>query len=212
MLLTRRRFVRLRRWLARWLAIVFLILFLAASAFAVFVYAYGGTDRAQPADVIIILGAGTNADGTPTMPQIRRVRHGVALYQKGLAPRLLCTGGFTREHPVSEAATCVALARAGGVPESAILREDVSTTTQENAIEARTVMTAHDLHTAILVSDRAHLFRAEWLFHHYGMDVFVSPAQATQGPLPIFEAVTGSYYESGAIVWDRFRILVGMTH
>ncbi len=178
------------------------------SAVALFVYLYGQADRAAPADVIIVLGAGTRADGTPNRGQIRRVRHGVALYKQGIAPYLLCTGGYTNNHPRSEAQTCIDLASALGVPATALLREDVSTTTQENVIESRRVMNSLGLQRAVVVSDNYHLFRAEWLFHVYGVSVSLSPAQATEGALSIQTALLGTYREVGALVWNGLRLIL----
>ncbi len=178
------------------------------SLLATAIYAYGQPDRAAPADVIIILGGGTFPDGTPSDAQVRRIAHGVRLYKRGIAPWLLCTGGY--DHPTyakSEAQTCVDGALAGGVPESAILREDVSLTTIQNAIQAQRIMTIHNLMSAVIVSDNFHLFRAEWLFHHFGMsDLYLSPAQATQGSLPLDEALFDSYREVGAFGYTLLRL------
>ncbi len=185
----------------------FVILIGGLLSFAAFaIYQYGAVDRAAPADLIIVLGAGTEVDGTPTGAQVRRVAHAVALYKRGLAGWLLCTGGFGAGRPVSEAQTCVDGARAAGVPAAAILREDISQTTLSNATEARRVMTAHHLHSAILVTDNFHLLRAEWLFHTFGMTIFVSPAQATQGPLPPIEALRSTLREVGALPWNVLRL------
>lgn len=197
---------RLKRRL-RPLLITALVLFVIASVVAAFVFLYGQTDRVAPADVIIVLGAGTRPDGSPTRAQTRRVRHGVALYQKGVAPWLLCTGGYTNNHPGSEAQTCVDIALSMGVPSSAILREDVSMTTIENVIEARKLMQTYSLHNAVIVSDNYHLFRAEWLFRSYGVSVVSSPAQASEGPIPWFSGLWGSYREVGALVVNGLRLM-----
>jgi uncharacterized SAM-binding protein YcdF (DUF218 family) len=87
------------------------------------------------------------------------------------------------------------------------LREDISTTTIENVIEARKVMDAHGLKTAIVVSDNYHLWRAEWLFHEYSMTVTLSPAEATQGGLSFVNATLGAYREVGSMVVNAWRIV-----
>src|SRR5260221_8384838 len=99
-----------------------------------------------------------------------RVSHAVALYRQGLAPYLLCTGGIDRPYDVkTEAETCVEMLELAQVPASAILREDLSTSTEENAIQAGKVMASKGLKTAILVSDSYHLLRASILFQMYNM-------------------------------------------
>ncbi len=183
--------------------------FLLVSAVALYVYAYGQTDRAAPADVIVVLGGGVNTDGSPTDAQTRRVLHAVTLYQRGLAAKMLCTGGQLPNRPRSEASACVALAEAHGVPATAILREDVSRDTEENIVQAKQVMAANGLHSALIVSDSYHLFRANWLCGLYNLPASFSPAQATQGALPLGEGLIGAYREIGALAWDWLRIQSG---
>lgn len=195
----RRRLVR-RLWRISLVGVLTLAIF--STIAAILIYQYGQTDRAVPADVIIILGSGTQPDGSPSVGQTRRVQHGVALYKKGLASLILCTGGYTKQHPRSEAQTCVDLAEQSGVPPNAILMEEQSLSTEENAIYSRKVMQANGLKTALLVSDSFHLLRAEMLYRIYGIDVVgSSPAQVTSGPLFVGTAVAGSYREVLAFAW-----------
>src|SRR6266568_5039099 len=49
-------------------------------------------DEAQPADVIIVLGA-AEYRGRPSPVLRARLDHALGLYHKGLAPRILTTGG-----------------------------------------------------------------------------------------------------------------------
>lgn len=179
-----------------------IVIFVLSSLAAALIYAYGQADRAAPADVIIILGSGTLSDGSPTVGQTRRVQHGVALYKQGFAPLILCTGGYTKQHPKSEAQTCVDLAESLGVPASALLMEEKSLSTEENAIYSQKVMQAEGLKTALLVSDNFHLLRAEMLFRVYGIHLAgSSPAQITTGPLFVGTVIQGSYREVLAFVW-----------
>ncbi len=200
------------RHLVQLLIIVLAFGFVATTVLGIALYQYGQTDHAAPADVIIILGAGTNPDGSPTRSHIRRVEHGVALYKRGLAPFLLCTGGFTQNHPKSEAQACAEYAESLGVPPSAILKEENSRSTEENAIEARKVMEAHALNTAVLVSDNYHLWRAEMMFHAQGITVFTSPAQATAGPLYWRSAIVNMYREVAASGWYVFKSALGLNY
>ena len=190
--------------------------FLVATLVALFVFFYGENQRdplpdAHSADVILILDAGTHRDGQPSGAQRRRVNHAVVLYQRGVAPYILCTGALDRaDYVKSEAQACVDQAIALGVPSSAILREDASTSTEQNLFEAKQVLAANHLNTDVIVSDSFHLFRAERLVAHYGLTVTAySPAQATQGALPLIEGTLSCYREVGALIWDTLRILQG---
>jgi uncharacterized SAM-binding protein YcdF (DUF218 family) len=187
---------------------------IGASIGAALIYQYGQqfVGKMTPqADLIIILGAGVNWDGTPTSQQVRRVAHGVTLYKQGVAPRLLCTGRQAPGHPTSEAQTCVDLAEAQGVSADAILREDISANTQENLIQSQRIMVANSLHSAVIVSDSYHLYRTQWLCNWYGLKASFSASETTQGPLPLAEAIIQSYREVGALIWDNVRIRVTST-
>ena len=137
--------------------------------------AYGQVDHAQPADVIIVLGAGLRADNTPGPALTRRSLHAAHLWQQGLAPVIICTGGKPGNRTRPEADACAELLRADGVPAEAIVQEDESRSTEENALYTKTLMEARGWHTAILVSDGYHLFRAQHLFSGQGIPVYTSP-------------------------------------
>ena len=195
---------------------ILVIGFSTITAIALLIFLYGEQLREplpsmNSADAIIVLGGGTYRNGRPNNAQLRRVRHAVILYKGGIAPYILCTGALDRpDYAKSEAQSCVDEATAQGVPMSAILREDLSTNTEQNLIEAKIVLTDHQLTTAVIVSDSFHLFRTERLVAHYGLFVTAySPAQATQGALSFKEAVLSSYREVGAMLWDTIRILSG---
>lgn len=199
--------MRIRRIL-RITALILIIGLLLGVALGIYIYAYGQTDRAAPSDVIIILGAGTRPDGSPSPAHLRRVRHGVALYQKGLAPLILCTGGYTENRPVSEARACADAAIRLGVPSTAILMEEKSRSTEENAIESQKVMQARGLKMALVVSDNFHLWRAEMLFGAQGMAVALSPAQLTSGPLAAWTVFTNTAREVAATGWYVFKTVL----
>ncbi len=146
------------------------------AAFAIAVALVGEMDNTQPADVIIVLGAGLREDGHPGPALARRSRHAAELWRRGLAPLALCTGGQTETSPRSEADACREVLRAAGVPASAILLEAQSRSTEENAIFSRQILAEYDLRQAILVSDAGHMLRARWLFHRHGISAYASPA------------------------------------
>jgi uncharacterized SAM-binding protein YcdF (DUF218 family) len=192
--------------------VIFVVGCVVSSALALYIFEYGQNDRAEHADVIIILGAGVRRDGKPLPAHWRRIQHGISLYKEGYAPLMLCTGGHTQGRPLSEAEVCADYARQGGVPAGAILTEETSTSTEENAIEAGKVMVQAGLKTAILVTDNFHLFRAELLFREYGLTVYLSPAQSTSGPLTLWTSLTSTYREVAALTWEVFKTVLRLPY
>ncbi len=188
-----------------------LILLMASAALlvpiisAIFIYSYGQVDRAMPADAIVILGAGTRRDGTPSYSYARRIRHALALYAQGYAPRLICTGGYTQRHPKSEGAACAEMLRAYGVPEGAIFYEEHSRSTEENALYTYQIMAENGWQSVLLVSDSYHLFRAEAMFRAHGLTVSSSPAQLSGGALPWQSVIRNMIRETAAFAWWQLR-------
>jgi uncharacterized SAM-binding protein YcdF (DUF218 family) len=183
---------------------------LIPNGLALWIFAYGTRDAAQPADVIVILGSGARRDGTPSFAYLRRIRHAVALYERGYAPYLLCTGGATQWMPISEGESCANYLRGIGIPPEDVLVDNLSMSTEENAIEAAHIMRERGFDTAVLVSDNFHLFRAELLFRAEGITVYPSPAQSTSGALSAFTAVRLTYREVLALGWYAAKTVVGL--
>ncbi len=112
-------------------------------------------------DAIVVLGCGVDPDGRPSAALSRRARHGVELWQEGWAPGLIFTGGVG-EHAPAESRAAAALASELGVPDQAILLEELSTSTEENAEHAASVIGTSQ--RVLVVTDSYHVFRSERVF------------------------------------------------
>jgi uncharacterized SAM-binding protein YcdF (DUF218 family) len=150
-------------------ALLYFVVFITAVHFA------GMQDAIEPADIIIVLGAGLREDGRPGPALTRRSRHAAALWHEGIAPLVLCTGGQSEYHPRTEAAACREILLAVGLPAEAILMEERSRSTEENAVHSKRLLDELDLSRVVLVSDSYHMLRAGWLFSVQGIDAFASP-------------------------------------
>ena len=146
----------------------------------------GAIDTAEDADVIIVLGAGLRADGRPGWALTRRARRAADLWHADVAPYVLCTGAQAEGFPRSEAAACREILMGAGLPDAAILMEESSRSTEENAIYSRRLMDELGLRRAVLVSDSYHLLRAGWIFQRRGLAAFSSPIPASRIRYPLF--------------------------
>ncbi len=181
--------------LVLWLWLMFVI--------AMIVDGYGRVDRAQPADVIVVLGAGVQRDNTPGLAMRRRVSHAADLWRAGYAPIVICTGGKPGNRTRSEADACAELLiKEQGLPESAVLLEDQSRSTEENAMFTRILMQEHGWQSAIISSDNYHVFRARRLFANEGLTVYTSPA-TEQAPNNMY--VTYLIREVAALQWQLVK-------
>lgn len=132
------------------------------------------TQPLTPADAIVVLGNRPPLDdhGRVAPETARRVREGVALFRRGLAPRLLFTGG-PAPRGGTEARVMARYALELGVPADAILREERSRDTAENAHNSVTLLCRGErCHpSVIVVSSPYHLRRAARLFECAGARV-----------------------------------------
>ena len=117
-------------------------------------------------------------DGRPGPALTRRSLHAADLWQEGIAPLVLCTGGQSEYYARTEASACREILLAAGLTDSAILMEENSRSTEENAIFSRRILHEIGKSRAVLVSDGYHLLRAGWLFREQGIDAFASPVPA----------------------------------
>lgn len=160
----------------------------------------GARDQAQRADAIVVLGARVEPDGQPG-PDLRvRTLHSVQLFQRGLAPYLICTGGYHGDR-LSAAAVACDLAVSQGVPAGKVLRADGSMTTREDAASAGAMMLANGWQTAILVSHPLHLERARVLFEEQGITVYPSPTNTDLVSIPWRTRLWLTAREAVGIVW-----------
>jgi uncharacterized SAM-binding protein YcdF (DUF218 family) len=120
-------------------------------------------------DAIIVLGSPADRDGNPTPMQLSRVNEAVREYERGVAPRLIVTGGSTRAGFV-EAEVMARTAKAEGIPDSAIFEETQALDTIHNACYSARIMKSHGWHSAEVVSVAEHLPRAGLIFERTPID------------------------------------------
>ena len=109
-----------------------------------------------------------------------RLDHAIALFRRGLAPRLVLTGGVADGDTASEAAVSRLYALRAGIPDSAILLENEGRTTGQSLEGVARLLRARGLTDVILVSDPFHVLRARRIAERDGLSVLTSPT-STEG-------------------------------
>ncbi len=115
----------------------------------------------------------------------------MALFDAGVAPLLVVTGGSRPGDRTTEAAVGRAYALAGGVPDAAILVEDESRNTLASLEAVSELLEAEGATTVVLVSDRTHMLRSLRIATDLGLSARSSPA--TDSPT---EADTSSWLDA----------------
>lgn len=135
-------------------------------------------DNARPASAIVVLGAAQYV-GRPSPVLRARLDHAIDLYRRGMAPRIIFTGGFGNHDTTSEAAVGQRYAIEHGVPPRAILIENSGRSTAESLRHVAVLMDAEPSRDVILVSDPFHMLRLSILARRYGMTPFASPTRTS---------------------------------
>lgn len=169
----------MRRSLTRLIALYAVLAALAAWVISVLaVVAWGARDRARPADAIVVLGAAQYA-GRPSPVLKARLDHAVDLWKRGLARRVVLTGGRGIGDTISEAAVGRKYVMRAGVADSAILLEKEGRTTEASVEAVAGIMEEKHLERAILVSDPFHMLRLQILARRFGVEAVTSPTRSS---------------------------------
>ncbi|WBX94957.1 YdcF family protein [Pseudoxanthomonas mexicana] len=169
-----------RRGVFGWTWRLLLMVLFWLAGVAAYITWVGQRDDARPADAIIVLGAAAY-DAKPSPVFEERIRHGIDLYKRGLAPKLIFTGGYGGVGArFSESQVARRYALRQGVPDKAILIESLSRNTHDNLRQASLLMQQHQLHDVIVVSDPLHMARALRISKELGISAVGSPTPTSR--------------------------------
>jgi uncharacterized SAM-binding protein YcdF (DUF218 family) len=147
-----------------WLFVI-LVVFLSMLAWAAIARELAPTSNTSLThfDTIIVLGAPATTEGNPSPLELARVTEAVQEYERGIAPRMILTGGPDGDRPV-EARVMAQVAEAQGIPESAIFTEEKARDTIQNGCYSVRIMKSHGWDSAEVISSASHLPRAGLIF------------------------------------------------
>jgi uncharacterized SAM-binding protein YcdF (DUF218 family) len=158
----------------------------------------GNHDDRPKADAIVVLGA-AQYNGRPSAILKARVDHAIDLYEAGVAPVLIVTGGKAGSDVTTEAATARALAIGRGVPATAILSEDRGRTTLESLRGAAAIVRDHGFQTAVFVSDRTHMLRILRIARDEGITAYGSPTATSPSDATFSDRLAATAHELGGL-------------
>jgi uncharacterized SAM-binding protein YcdF (DUF218 family) len=131
-------------------------------------------DEAQPADVILVLGA-AEYRGRPSPVLRARLDHALELYHRQLSPLIMTTGGAGGDPVYTEGGVGRSYLMSHGVPSESIIVETEGESTLESTALAGEIMRRMALQSAIVVSDGYHIYRVKKMLQFRGLKVYGSP-------------------------------------
>jgi uncharacterized SAM-binding protein YcdF (DUF218 family) len=130
--------------------------------------------QVEPAEAIVVLGAGLRAPGVMSESSLRRALHGIILYRTGFAP-LLVFSGPAGKGGVVEAEVRAEMARRLGIAPTALLTEPTAQTTREEALRIAALLQPMGVRLILLVTSQEHMARSQRLFANAGFAVHPAP-------------------------------------
>ncbi len=131
-------------------------------------------DEARVADAIVVFGAAEYA-GRPSPVWRARLDHAYDLFQRGLAPTVITTGGSGEDPRYSEGGVGRAYLMARGIAEKNLIAETQGDNTDESVARVATILRANGMRSCLAVSDGYHIFRIKKMLERQGFRVYGSP-------------------------------------
>jgi len=128
----------------------------------------------HPADVIVVFGA-AEYDGRPSPVFRARLDHAFELYQRGLAPVVITTGGAADDPRYSEGGVGHDYLLHRGIRDPNLIAETQGSDTAESARRVAVIMRTNHMRTCIAVSDGYHVFRIRKLLEHEDVQAYLAP-------------------------------------
>ncbi len=134
-------------------------------------------------DVMVVLGGGTLAANPPrVMAEVNgagdRLIYAARLYREGKAQKVLLTGGGIEWYSASStnpAAEMAELLEMMGVPPEALILEDQSQNTLQNAQNSSKILEELDVRRILLVTSAMHMPRSVRIFERQSLEVIPAP-------------------------------------
>ena len=159
-------------------ALVLAVIVLYVAGTFVQVWQASRSDSARPAEAIVVLGA-AQYDGRPSPVLQNRLDHAFELYEQGLAPLIVVTGGRQEGDRFTEATAGYNHLRARGVPDEHLQKEVQGHTTYESLAAVARFLRDDGITDVILVSSPSHSKRLAGVADDVGLDAVLSPSEGT---------------------------------
>jgi uncharacterized SAM-binding protein YcdF (DUF218 family) len=177
-----------RRWQSVALGMALALLWLASSRWVGMTlvhsleWQYLPPQELAPAEAIVVLGGATEPRVFPrpdvhVLEAADRLFYAARLFHDGKAPTIVVSAGrspFWGSMRPESSAMAVVLQELG-VPADAIIQEDQSRNTYENALETRKILEPRGIRRILLVTSALHMPRAVGIFRHQGIEVLPAP-------------------------------------
>ena len=192
------------RWVRRLVSLVVVAVLLLLGGTAAGVWWTARQDDRPVSDAIVVLGA-AQFDGRPSSVFKARLQHARALYEDGVAPRVITVGGSREGDRTTEAEAGAEFLREREVGEVVPVAEGSNTLESMEAVER--LMVEQGWSTAVLVTDPWHSLRTRTMARDAGIDAQTSPTRA--GPSVRTRGTQVRYIARETLALIYYKVLGG---
>ena len=194
--------LRPARWWVRLLILLVgtVVLFLLVTI--VRIVETGERQEIHPADAIVVFGA-AEYSGHPSPVLRARLDHALDLFNLGVAPVVITTGGAASDPFFSEGGVGRDYLMHHGIPERSLIAETQGRDTSESAVRVAVIMRANGLHSCVAVSDAYHVFRIRKLLEHEGISPVYTAPRLDARPHSILQRGVAALREATSyLLWE----------
>jgi uncharacterized SAM-binding protein YcdF (DUF218 family) len=138
-----------------------------------------GQDSRPQAGAIVVLGA-AQYNGRPSPALEARLEHALELYEDGVAPVVVVTGGKQPGDQFTEASSGANWLRQRDVPDKDLRLEVAGTSTWESLSATALFLKKEGIDEVVLVSAPTHAFRVKDIAEEVGLVAHVSPVDSEE--------------------------------
>ena len=152
-------------------------------------------------DAIVVMGA-AQYDGRPTAQFAARLDHALELWQRGVAPIIVTTGGNQPGDRFTEGGSGAKYLNDRGVDSSSLLSEESGSTTRESLIGVVELLESRGASRILIVTEPFHALRSKLIAQDLGLTVSLSSTRTS--PLGRVDAARRTFIEGLGLTIAQF--------
>jgi uncharacterized SAM-binding protein YcdF (DUF218 family) len=165
-------------------------------------------DAPEEIQVAVVLGTEVLSGGRPSSTLAARVHHAAGLYARRRVRLIIATGGVGK-HPPAEAEVMGRVLGEEGVPDDAVMLEDMALNTWDSARFVTGMAKRLGVSDVLVVTDPLHCVRTVAAFERAGLGAWSEPVYGSPMWRGSWSRRGQFVRELGALVWYRIRYGVG---
>ncbi len=191
---------RLRAFFLRISALVVIMAVALATWVAHGIVQQASREELHPAAAIVVFGAAEYV-GRPSPVYRARLDHAYDLFQRGLAPLVITTGGSGKDPSFSEGGVGRDYLIHRGIPEEQLIAETLGNDTAESAERVAHILRTNGLQDCLAVSDEYHLYRIKAMLESNGIHAYAAPRPGSKPHTTSLRAVAVLRETISYLVW-----------